>query len=240
MARALCLLAAALALGCSDTASSVADATDSEGLDGAPGSACFTEPTHTGEATYYAADGTGNCSFAARADRMVAALNTSDYAGAGLCGACIAVSGPDGAVTVRVVDRCPGCALGDVDLSAEAFAMIANPAAGRVAITWELTTCPGSAPIDLHFKDGSNAFWTAVQAREQRYALTRLEASSPTRDWHDVERLDYNYFVDSDGLGDGPYEFRLHSINGDLLELSGVVGGDDVLVATGQQFPVCE
>ena len=40
----------------------------------------------TGEATYYAADGTGNCSFDASSDLMVAAISGPDYALAAWCG----------------------------------------------------------------------------------------------------------------------------------------------------------
>jgi aspartokinase-like uncharacterized kinase len=38
-------------------------------------------------------------------------------------------------VTVKVVDLCPGCNANSFDLSQQAFAMIANLAAGRLTIT---------------------------------------------------------------------------------------------------------
>ncbi|GJU25451.1 EG45-like domain containing protein [Tanacetum coccineum] len=39
-------------------------------------------------------------------------------------------------VDVTVVDFCPGCASNQVDLSQEAFAVIANPDAGRINIEY--------------------------------------------------------------------------------------------------------
>ncbi|KAL3824698.1 hypothetical protein ACJIZ3_020727 [Penstemon smallii] len=42
----------------------------------------------------------------------------------------------NGAITVRVVDLCPGCAANQFDLSQEAFAMIADPNAGRILIDY--------------------------------------------------------------------------------------------------------
>ncbi|KAJ0591934.1 putative EG45-like domain containing protein, plant [Helianthus annuus] len=39
-------------------------------------------------------------------------------------------------VDVTVVDLCPGCASDQIDLSQEAFAVIANPDAGRILIDY--------------------------------------------------------------------------------------------------------
>ena len=98
-------------------------------------------PTFTGEATYYAADGTGACGFAASpSDLMVTAINKSQYAKS-LCGRCVSVTGPKGTVKVRIVDLCPGCAFGGLDLGAQAFAKISPLSAGRVKITWSFVPC---------------------------------------------------------------------------------------------------
>lgn len=94
-----------------------------------------------GEATYYDANGTGACGFPASNDFMVAAINDEQYSKAN-CGRCIEVSGPLGKVVVRIVDKCPGCSFGDVDLSQTAFGKIAKLSAGRVDITWHFVTCP--------------------------------------------------------------------------------------------------
>jgi expansin (peptidoglycan-binding protein) len=94
-----------------------------------------------GEATYYDANGTGACGFAASTDFMVAAINDEQYSKAN-CGRCIEVTGPLGKVVVRIVDKCPGCSHGDVDLSQTAFGKIAKLADGRVDITWHFVGCP--------------------------------------------------------------------------------------------------
>ena len=59
---------------------------------------------------------------------------------------------------MRVVDQCPGCAHGDLDLSPQAFQVLAPLAQGRIPITWHEVACDVSGPIDYHFKDGANAF----------------------------------------------------------------------------------
>jgi expansin (peptidoglycan-binding protein) len=82
--------------------------------------------TRSGEGTYYGATGEGACSFDASSNRMVAAMNHTDYAGSAACGEYVTVTGPKGTITVRITDECPECAAGDIDLSGEAFALIAD------------------------------------------------------------------------------------------------------------------
>lgn len=97
--------------------------------------------TYSGEATYYDADGTGACGFAASTNYYVVAMNKAQYSKA-ICGQCVHVKGPDGEVTVRIVDLCPGCSSGDLDLSMTAFKAIAQLSDGRVKIEWSFVPCP--------------------------------------------------------------------------------------------------
>lgn len=202
---------------------------------------CSGDPlSEMGEATYYDADGTGNCSFdASPNDLMVAAMNSADYDHAAWCGACLAVSGPDGEIVVRVVDQCPGCNHGDLDLSKEAFAMLAPLATGRIRIAWHEVACPVQGPIGYEFKDGSNAFWTAIQIRNHRYPIGALEARDQTGAYHAIARADYNYFVVASGLGPGPYSLRVTDVHGQALEDSGIQLGDAVLRTGSGQFTAC-
>lgn len=205
-----------------------------------PGGSCDAVPPEaSGEGTYYAATGAGNCSFdPSPQDLMVAAMNAVDYRTAAWCGACLAVTGPSGSVTVRVVDQCPECAQGDLDLSPEAFALLAPLSAGRVPITWHLVACDVSGPIAYHFKDGANAFWTAIQVRNHRYPIAKVEAMQAGA-YVEIPRLDYNYFVASSGLGDGPYQLRVTDQRGHVVEDTGVALGDDVTRTGAAQFPAC-
>lgn len=204
---------------------------------GAGGSAGAATQVHEGEGTFYDADGSGNCSFdASPDDLMVAAMNEADYDGSAVCGGCIHVTGPDGAVTVRVVDRCPECAPGDVDLSAEAFAQIAEPADGRVPISWYDVPCDVSGPVIYRFKEGSSQWWTAIQVRNTRWAIETLEVRIDGT-YEALPREMYNYFVHASGLGPGPYDIRLTDARGHVLEDAGIALGDGVEVAGSAQFP---
>jgi expansin (peptidoglycan-binding protein) len=192
-----------------------------------------------GDGTYYDADGTGACSFdASPNDLLVAAMNAPDFDNAAWCGACLEVTGPMGVVTVRVVDECPGCAHGDLDLSQSAFQQIAPLSAGRVSIMWHEVACPVSGPIAYHFKDGANAYWTALQIRNHRYPIAKVEAQSGSA-YTEIPRVDYNYFVDASGLGPGPYALRVTDTRGHVLNDPAVPLGDNTTTQGAAQFPSC-
>jgi expansin (peptidoglycan-binding protein) len=171
----------------------------------------------SGEATYYDADGTGSCSFEAGPARRVAAIAAADYAKAAWCGACVEVAGPEGRVVVQIVDRCPACKPGGLDLSREAFAAIAHPDRGRVPITWRPVPCEVKGPLAYRLKDGSNASWAAIQILDHRYAIASLEVRARTGEWKALSRTDYNYFVGR-GLGAGPFALRVTDARGQVLE----------------------
>ncbi|HEY0722294.1 MAG TPA: expansin EXLX1 family cellulose-binding protein [Gammaproteobacteria bacterium] len=177
------------------------------------------DATHRGEATFYRATGKGNCSFTASDDRLVAAINSRDYANAAMCGAYLAVSGPDGTVTVRITDRCPGCKPGGLDLSREAFARIAPKAAGRVPITWQIVAGPVSGPVSYHYMKGSSRYWMAIQLRNHRWPVAALEIMpAGTTTWLPLERRAYNYFVHPKPIAAGSLRVRVTALTGATLE----------------------
>jgi expansin (peptidoglycan-binding protein) len=203
--------------------------------------ACTPIPAdESGAGTYYNADGTGNCSFdASPGDLMVAAMNAADYSHAAWCGACLLVTGPNGQIIVRVVDQCPGCSHGDLDLSQQAFALLSPLAAGRIAITWHEVACDVTGPIAYEFKSGSNPYWTAIQIRNHRWPIAKIESKNADGTYAEIARADYNYFVASSGLGAGPYTLRVTDTRGHALEDSGVVLGAAVARSGMSQFPSC-
>ncbi len=211
--------------------------------DGGPIAACSGSLSATGQATYYDfADGSGACGFPAQTsgELLVAAMNAPMFDHANVCGMCAHVSGPMGEVTVRVVDLCPECPSGNLDLSPAAFMHLSPLSAGRIPITWQEVPCDVSGPIVYHFKDGSNAYWTALQIRNHRHRIATVEAMVGGA-WMPIERLDYNYFVDASGLGAGPYHLRVTDIHGHVVEDTMVPGGlDDADATASAQLAACE
>ena len=179
----------------------------------------FHHSLHQGIATSYNATGAGACLFGpSPADLMVAAMNAEEYNNAAVCGAYVHITGPKGAVTVRIVDLCPECQAGHLDLSREAFSQIADPVQGRVPITWQVVSPALTGPIAYHFKEGRNQWWTAVQIRNHRNPVAMLEYLDMNGQWKNVPRTAYNYFVQTKpGMGQGPYTFRVTDSYGNTL-----------------------
>ncbi|MGZ3422856.1 MAG: expansin EXLX1 family cellulose-binding protein [Polyangiales bacterium] len=176
-----------------------------------------------GIATFYDATGEGNCSFDASPDDLdVVALDSRQYQNAAWCGACVKVDGPKGTVKVRVVDKCPTCeSRTHIDMSKSAFAKIADPSAGRVNVKWQFVPCAVTGPISYRFKEGSNAYWSAIQIRNHRMPIKSVEANVKGA-WIALTRADYNYFLYEKGLGAGPYDLRVTSIEDKTVEDTGI------------------
>jgi len=234
----------------SDGGGSDGGGSDGSGASGATAAPTSGDPTgggpacggadHSGEGTYYAADGSGNCSFPANpGDPMVAAMNITDYMASAVCGACVQIDGPSGQIVVKIVDSCPGCAPGDIDLSEGAFPMIAAKELGRVPISWRYVSCATDGPIVYHFKEGSNQWWTAVQVRGHKNPIASLEYKDGGGQWKAVQRVDYNYFVEDAGMGPGPYSFRVTDTEGNVLGDSGIPFVEAGDAPGAGQFPAC-
>ncbi|MFD9002391.1 expansin EXLX1 family cellulose-binding protein [Streptomyces sp. NPDC059582] len=193
--------------------------------------------TYRGVATSYdAGTGDGACLYGPADDLMVAAMNTADYESAQACGAYVLVRAGGGAsVTVRVVNECPSpCVPGQLDLSAQAFAKLADPSLGRVPITWELLSPSTSGTVSIRYKTGSSRWWCGIQALGHRNPVARLEVRT-TSGWRQLARTSYNYFISADGAGCGD-AIRITDIYGEQLTVDGVALRPDVVQPTRIQF----
>lgn len=231
-------LGAWLLSACSTTGAPGDGDSDGSSANGTP-IECASEPTHTGEGTYYDADGSGNCSFDPSSDLDVGAMNHTDYAASAACGQCVKVDGPLGSLVVRIVDQCPECKPGDIDLSAEAFAKIAKPADGRVPISWKVVTCGYDGPIEYHHKDGTNPYWGAIQIRNSNNAIASVEVKVDGA-FVSGERADYNFFIFAGGLGEGPYAIRVTDVYGNVLEDPAIPFAAEETFPGAGQFPACK
>ncbi|WP_419706913.1 expansin EXLX1 family cellulose-binding protein [Promicromonospora sp. NFX87] len=193
--------------------------------------------TYEGDATVYEAeDGNGACSFGPSDDMMIVAMNETDYETSRACGATVLVRAANGnSVTVRVTNVCPlPCAPGQLDLSQEAFAELADPMLGRIPVTWSLLSPGTSDTISIRYKDGSSQWWCGIQAIDHRNPVAKLEVDAGDG-WRALPRTGYNYFLSENGSGCGG-DIRITDIYGERLTVSALPVRADVVQPTGVQF----
>jgi hypothetical protein len=90
-----------------------------------------------GDLTYYQ-PGLGSCGeTSSDSDRVVALAPGQFESTPDACGKMIQITKGDLNATAKVVDKCPVCTLGSIDVSSTVFQEIAPLSAGRVQITWE-------------------------------------------------------------------------------------------------------
>lgn len=211
------LLSLLAACGSDDGGGASSSSSSSSG--GSSGGSTFSTEQKSGIATFYDATGEGSCSFdASPNDLDVVALNLPEFAKAASCGSCIRVQGAKGAVTVRVTDSCPGCEQNHLDLSAQAFKKIDDPVKGRVKITYQTVACDVSGNMSYRYKEGSSQYWTAIQVRNHRLPVAKLEVKKNGA-YVELPRTDYNYFVDAKGAGKQPQlDIRITAADGQVVE----------------------
>ena len=224
----------------SSTSSSSGTTTSSGSTTSSGGTSTFGGQVQQGQITFYTeADGSGACGFDKTPNDLdIGAFNNDDYAASATCGGCIAIKGPKGNVTVRIVDRCPGCSSHGIDLSPSAFEKVADKIQGRVSVTWQAVACKVTGNIAYHFQEGSSKFYTAIQMRNHKVPVAKLEYKNAAGTYVDIERKTYNYFVVQKGVGDQPngLSLRVTSVDGQVLEdkLPGTITPDKTIDGAAQ------
>jgi expansin (peptidoglycan-binding protein) len=176
---------------------------------------------HNGEATFYGEKSFGHCGYPVdQQPKFHGAMNHTDYDSSCVCGTWVHITGPNGEIEAYIDDECPECKEGDIDLGPIAFSAIANPADGRVPISWNYIAAPvDDTPVSYYWKDGSSKYHIEVQVRNHRYAVNSLEIKPVDSGWMAAERRVYNFFVlDKNGQPiNGPYKIRITDIFGNQL-----------------------
>ncbi|GAA2629583.1 expansin EXLX1 family cellulose-binding protein [Paractinoplanes durhamensis] len=187
------------------------------------GSACAAPPStsaKTGKATFYdLGSGTGNCSFpSAPADDLFVALGPDQYSNGAACGTYLDVTGPKGKVRVKVLDSCPECGTGHLDLSRTAFKKIGAEVDGIIPITYKtVTTATAPGPISVRVKEGSSQYWLAVLIDNHATQLKSVTVNGKT-----THREDYNYWIIDSGAGSGPFKIKVTDVYGHSATVSGI------------------
>ena len=172
------------------------------------------------KATFYdLGGGTGNCSFpSAPADDLFVALGEDDYDGGAMCGSYLDVKGPKGKVRVKVIDSCPPCSAGHIDLSRTAFKRIADEVDGIVPISFTKVRSPKvSGPVSVRLKEGSSQYWFAALIDNHGNPLRSVKVNGRS-----AQRTDFNYWIIDGGAGSGPFTIKFTDVYGKTTTVSGI------------------
>ena len=113
-----------------------------------------------------------------------ASLPPRSYASGRACGSYVDVAGPAGRVRAEVVDMCTDCPAGTVNLSRAAFARIAEPRTGTVAVSYRPAVNPPlPGPLELRITAAGRPGTLAVQVINHGNRLSSVAASGPGGGW---------------------------------------------------------
>lgn len=189
----------------------------------------------TGTATHYVLPSSGgNCSYPGPpADGLYVALSPSEYDSAAACGGYLEVTGPDGSVRVEVVDLCPPCQAGHIDLSETAFAKLAPLSAGLINVTYRTVADPPlPGQVSLRVKEGSSPYWLALLPMNTGNPVASVEVKSSSRGWQELARASFNYWIASSGMGAGPFTVKITDTLGHAVTVTGIQLDPGVVQAT--------
>ena len=206
--------------------------------------ACAAPPTgstvHKGKATFYdMGGGTGNCSFpSVPANDLFVALGASEYGNGAACGGYLDVTGPKGKVRVKVVDSCPPCSAGHIDLSRTAFGKIADHVQGIIPITYKaVVNPPVPGPLSVRFEGGSTRYWMSFQVDNHGNPLRTAQIrTGSSGSWASAARQKHGVWVVNGGAGSGPFQLRLTDVYGRVATASGVRLTGDVTQKLSARF----
>lgn len=203
--------------------------------------ACIPQ-TQQGKITYHNRTDTDPVSCSYDLDKIPkfwGAMNQEQYANGAICGACARVTGPKGSVDIEIIDLCPECLKGHIDLSPAAFEKVADLELGNVPVEWEYIPCDKTGPVQILFREGSNANWAQIQIRNAVNPIKSVEYKNEQGNYVSLPRVFYGYFSAENGMGEGPFDFRITDIYGQVVEAENIPLTVTTEFSAGGAFPVC-
>ena len=176
--------------------------------------------------------------------RIQASVDPHTFAASAACGMCILIQTAAATVEAMVVDL--GGASGAVNSTAIAVSksgMDLLVPDGSTYVTqdvhWKVTACTLRNPgMSFTFQVGSNANYAAILVQNHRYGLAKVEYKTGTT-YKALLRMPYNFWVAPQGMGSGPFTFRLTDQFGQTVEQPGIPLAPGQIFNGESQFPLC-
>lgn len=198
--------------------------------------------TISGKSTFYGGNlSGGTCSFTGYtlpAGLYGTAFSGSAWASSGNCGGCVRVTGPNGnQITAMIVDKCPECDEGHLDLFQNGFEKLGTLSAGIISTSYTFVECGITSPIVLKNKSGTSQWWFSMQVMNANERVSKLEVSTDGgRTWAGTNRQDYNFFEQPSGFGTSAVDVRVTSVSGKTIVAKNVKVASDSQTTASSNF----
>lgn len=139
----------------------------------------------SGQATYYAA-GLGACGWTNSGSDFIVAMNAPEWNGGSNCGKTVTITNTQNGNTqqAQIVDLCPGCSWGSLDMSTSLFSALnnGNMDAGVFPISWSFGSgAPAQQNNQQQHKEQEQQKATSTQAPPQAvYTKAYTPSATPT------------------------------------------------------------
>ncbi|KAI0400554.1 carbohydrate-binding module family 63 protein [Xylaria palmicola] len=195
----------------------------------------------TGTSTFYGGNlNGGTCSFTTYklpSGIYGTAFSGSAWDSAAQCGSCLRVTANGKSIIAMVVDKCPECEKGHLDLFENAFDVLSPSSSDPLATSYTPVDCPISSPLVLHNKSGTSAYWFSMQVVNASEPVAKLEVSTDGgATWKPTARRDYNFFENASGFGTDKVTVRVTSRSGSTVVVKNVGVASDSQVTAGSNF----
>ncbi|GAA4258465.1 expansin EXLX1 family cellulose-binding protein [Dactylosporangium darangshiense] len=177
-----------------------------------------------GQASYYTAGRNGMCNLGTPAEGAYAAVGRAEYAGGKGCGTYLDVTGPNGTTRVQVVDLCPSCPAGKVDLGKAAFARIGALSAGIIPVTYATVRDPQVGPLQVKLKGGTAYSSLTAIVNNHGNPLSAVELQTATG-FTTMRHGEDNTWTAPSGAVPSPVSLRISDIYGHQATVSGLALG---------------
>jgi len=151
-----------------------------------------------------------------------AAINIEQWEDGLACGKCVNVWCTDDFCTVKdkkikmqIVDQCPECKKGDIDMSIPAYRDVTGIWPHRLTVNWEWTSCEDIVDGDLLLspKDNQNQWYHAFYISNAANAIKNVMLNGKI----ELSRSQFGFFQFHGELGQGPHTLSIESIDGEKL-----------------------
>jgi expansin len=185
---------------------------------GGPGSGGYPAGTPAMAVFYDPGKAVGSCSLGPfPAGGRYVSLPPERFGRSAACGSYLTVQGPRGQVRAEVVDLCPGCAAGMINLSRAAFTRIADPGPGSAWVRfWPVDDPPLPGPLILRMGQTGTGLLT-LQVRRHGNALASVAVATPgmrVPAWQPFRLNANGIWVAGAQLRPGPVNIRIADTRG--------------------------